>query len=156
MAADDSLDPPTGSGDDPTAPRDGDADEPRTVSAGGGDPRAPWQLVARVLVGLEAIVPLAFAGFGVVQLITGGSIVQRNEAMLVVLSFITGMALLFVAYAVGNGRRAVRTASLVWQLLLLAIVWNMWQAHLYAWSLGVLILAVLAGYATVRATADVS
>ena len=158
MAADDPLDPPSGSADHPNGPAGADdGGEPRIASAGGGagDPHAPWRLLARVLVGLEAIVPLGFALFGVVQLITGGSIVQRNETMLVVLLAVAGLALLYVAYAVGHGRRAVRTATLVWQaLLVLALVPAMWGAGQQALGLGVLILAVLTGYATVRATSD--
>lgn len=161
MAADDPLDPPTGSADHPDGPAghpaDEEAGESRIVSPGasGADPRAHWRLLARVLVGLEAIVPLGFALFGVVQLLTGGSVVQRNETMLVVLLAVAGLALLFVAYAVGQGRRAVRTATLVWQaLLVLALVPAMWGAGQQALALGVLILAVLTGYATVRATAD--
>lgn len=157
MAPDDPLDPPSGSPDHPSDPTDPTAgDDGRIVSGGGaGDPRAPWQLLARVLVGFEAVVPLAFAVFGVVQLITGGSIVQRNETMLVVLLAVVGLALLYVAYAVGHGRRAVRTATLVWQaLLVLALVPAMWGAGQQALGLGVLILAVLTGYATVRATSD--
>ena len=151
--ADDHRDDPT---DDPTdAPIPVSAPEPGREPVAGPDPRAPWRLVARVLVGLEAIAPLGFAAFGVVQLLTGGSVVQRNETMLVVLLAVAGLALLFVAYAVGQGRRAVRTATLVWQaLLVLALVPAMWGADQQALALGVLIVAVLAGYATVRATSD--
>ena len=162
MAADDPLDPPSGTPDHPNGPTDdgahGAPDDPRIVSpggAGGPDPRAPWRLLARVLVGLEALAPLGFALFGVVQLVTGGSIVRRNETMLVVLLAVVGLALLFVSYAVGQGRKAVRTATLVWQaLLVLALVPAMWGAGQQALGLGVLILAVLTGYATVRATSD--
>ncbi|MGN6612058.1 MAG: hypothetical protein ACTHLJ_09805 [Angustibacter sp.] len=164
MAADDPRDPPSGTPDHPNGPADDGADRSadgaRIVSpsgAGGADPRAPWRLLARVLVGLEAVVPLAFALFGVVQLVTGGSIVQRNETMLVVLLAVVGLALLFVSYAVGQGRKAVRTATLVWQaLLVLALVPAMWGAGQQALGLGVLILAVLTGYATVRATSDLA
>lgn len=106
-------------------------------------------------MGLEAIAPLAFAGYGVVQLITGGSVVRRNELMLVVLMGVAGLALLFVAHAVGQGRRSVRTATLVWQALLaLALVPAMWQAGQQPLGLVVLVLAVLTGYATVRATSE--
>jgi hypothetical protein len=162
MADDDPLDPPSGRLDHPNGPAGGPADDgaddARIVSppgGGGTDPRAPWRLLARVLVGLEAIAPLGFALFGVVQLVSGGSIVQRNETMLVVLLAVVGLALLFVSYAVGQGRKAVRTATLVWQaLLVLALVPAMWGAGQQALGLGVLILAVLTGYATVRATSD--
>ena len=164
MAADDPRDPPSGAPHHPNGPADPPvddaADESRIVSAGadgpgGPDPRAPWRLLARVLVGLEAVVPLAFALFGVVQLLTGGSVVKRNETMLVVLLAVVGLTLLFVAYAVGQGRKAVRTATLVWQaLLVLALVPAMWKAGHQAWGVGVAILAVLTGYATVRATSD--
>ncbi|KQX65649.1 hypothetical protein ASD06_08430 [Angustibacter sp. Root456] len=158
MAADDPLDPPSAAPDHPNGRADDGGDGSRIVSAGGAggpDPRAPWRLLARVLVGLEAIAPLAFALFGLVQLLTGGSVVQRNETMLVVLLAVVGLALLYVAYAVGHGRKAVRTATLLWQaLLVLALVPAMWGAGQQALGLGVLILAVVTGYATVRATSD--
>jgi FtsH-binding integral membrane protein len=114
-----------------------------------------WRQRARWLVGLEALAPLAFAGYGVVQLITGGAVVQRNETMLVVLLAVAGLALLFVAHALGQGRRSVRTATLVWQLLLaLALGPAMWQAGLQALAAAVIVLAVVTGYAAVRATAE--
>ena len=146
----DRSDHPNGPADVPAdAPANEPVDEPVDEPAGG----PAWRLVARVLVGLEAIVPLAFAIFGVAQLVSGGSVVQRNEAMLVGLLAVVGLALLYVAYAVGQGRRAVRSATLLWQaLLVLALVPAMWEAGRQGPAVAVVVLAVLTGYATVRAT----
>ena len=130
-----------------------DADETASRIASPDADTARWRLVARALVGLEALAPLAFAVYGLVQLLGGGSVVRRNETMLVVLMAVTGLALVYVAYAVGLGRRAVRTATLVWQaLLVLGPAQYIWQAGYPLLAVLVIAFAVLTGYATVRAT----
>ena len=112
-----------------------------------------WRRVARVMVGLEALAPLAAAVYGVVQLVTSSAVVARNEVMLVLLLTAMGLALAFCAYALGRGRSGVRTATLVWQVLLvLALVPAMWQAGQQALAVVVLAFAFVTGLATVRAT----
>ena len=135
-------------------PHDGVPPGPaRTVSPDADTAR--WRLVARGLVGLEALAPLVLAVIGLVQLLGGGSVVKRNETMLVVLLGVAGLALLYVSYAVGQGRRAVRTATLVWQaLLVLGPAQYIWQAGYPVLAVVVFAFAVLTGYATVRATRE--
>ena len=121
-----------------TPAADAAATPPRIASPDADTAR--WRLIARALVGIEALAPLAFAVYGLVQLLAGGSVVRRNETML-------------VAYAVGLGRRAVRTATLVWQaLLVLGPAQYIWQAGFPLLAVLVIAFAVLTGYAAVRAT----
>ncbi len=161
----DGATPPDDATDQSTGQPSGPVEPPADGGAQSGSPdlgdravepaEVRWRLIARVLVGVEALVPLAFAGYGLVQLLTGTAVVLRNELMLVLLLALAGLALLFVSYAVGRGRRAVRTATLVWQVLLvLALVPAMWEAAQQTLAVVVLAVAVVTGYATVRATSD--
>ncbi len=138
---------------------DGDPDRPPDVGrAGSPDPVVPasvlrWRRIGLVLVGIEAVAPLAFAGYGVLQLLTGQAVVARNEAMLSGLLALAGVGLLLIARRVGQGRSGVRTASLLWQVLLvLGLVPSMWQGGQQPLAVAVVAFTALTGYATVRAT----
>lgn len=88
-----------------------------------------------------------------VQLVRGQAVVLRNGASVVLLFLVLAGGLAVLAWGLGRGRRGARTASLVWQLmLLLAVVPALWQAGRAPVAVGVAALAVLSGYASVRAT----
>jgi hypothetical protein len=142
---------PTDAEPDPTQQPDPPDPQQRPATADA----VRWRRVARWLVGLEALAPAAGAVYFLVALLAGNAIVARNEVMLVVVLAVAAAGLAVVAHGVGHGRRAVRTPSLVWQVLLvLAVAGNLWQAGRQPLAVAVLLLAVATGYATVRATSD--
>ena len=121
----------------------------------GLEPRADlllWRRVAFVLMGLQAVGLAVVALSALVILVTGSAQVARNEALLGVMLALGALGVGFVARELLRGRPRVRTAAVFWQVLLLLLVPNMWNAGSKVLAIGVLVLAVATAVAAVRAT----
>ncbi len=98
--------------------------------------------------------PLGFAVWALVVIVTGRAVVVRNDLLVGLLMLITGLGLVLVATRVREGRAGVRIAALLWQaLLLLAVAGPMWQVGRRLLAAVVAVWAVTTGVAIVKATA---
>lgn len=114
-----------------------------------------WRQIAWVLVMAQATVVLVLAGYAGWQLVTGSAVVPRNEGMLAALLLVSGGGLVLVARGLRRGRRGVRMACLVFQVLVaLGTVPAMWEAGRQVAAVAVALVAALTGTAAIRATTE--
>jgi hypothetical protein len=125
------------------------------ASADGLDARTdrPWRQLSALLVGLEGLTPLVLAVAYLLELVRGDAGVLRNALMLVALLVVLGGGLLAVAVALLRGRRGARAPSLTWQLLMLPISSYVWTGGRPAVAVAVVVVALLAAVASLKATA---
>ena len=114
--------------------------------------RPPTIVVAAVLLALEGLVGLGYAGIAVGQVRMSRAVVGLGVAILMA-AF--GLLLLVVARGVFQGRRWSRGPAVVAQLILLPIAWS-FRGGVTTWvsvTLAALAIAVLIGLLHPRSTA---
>lgn len=105
---------------------------PDPTAAERGD-RLSWPLVAAAVVGLQALVVLAFAVF---YLLSGGhGFSTFNVVASAALFLLAAAGLLLVARGLVAGRRWARSPALTWQIVLLPVAYGLVQSG--RWYIGV-------------------
>ena len=115
-------------------------------------PRPPTIVIAAVLLALEGLIGLGYAGIAVGQIRMSRAVVGLGVAILMA-AF--GLLLLVVARGVFLGRRWSRGPAVVAQLILLPIAWS-FRGGVTTWvsvTLAALAIAVLVGVLHPRSTA---
>ena len=113
-----------------------------------------WQRIGTGLVAVEALAPLVAAVTLLVQLLGGSGVVARNELMVIGLCVVAAAGLAVVARGVWRANRAVRTAGVFWQVLMLGVVPAMWQAGQQVLAVAVVGYVALTAFAIVVGTGE--
>lgn len=98
-------------------------------------------LLLAVLVGVEAMIVLAFAVVSIVSLLGGAEHSAASAIALIVLIAIVGVLGVALAVSTARGSRRVRGAIFTWQVLQVAAALVIVQGDMFAW-LGWLLLAL--------------
>ena len=94
--------------------------------------------VAAVICLLEGLILVGFCGFYLYELVLGQGDDPGRVVMSVALMGLFAVALLAAARAWRSGVAWPRTPTILWNLLLLPVAWNMWEGGFWgAWPVGV-------------------